>query len=108
MELPTKLLEQIIFDTRPKNDEHTFFLLDKSTHEERLSQPLQTNKKQFKIPVTFLTAYNGFFNVTNSNNKFYFKKTLIEEDFIQKTIPSGAYELELLNNEIKRITIDKG
>ena len=61
--------------------------MDKSSHEEMLFQPLQTNNKQFKIAVTFSTAYNGIFNVTNSNNKFYFKKTLIDEDFIQIRIP---------------------
>ena len=44
--------------------------MDKSTHEEHLSQPLQTNNKQFKIAVTFLTGYNGIFNVTNSNKFF--------------------------------------
>ena len=37
--------------------------MDKSTHEEHLSQPLQTNNKQFKIAVTFLSGYNGIFNV---------------------------------------------
>ena len=45
-------------------------VLDKSTHEEHLSQALQTNNKHLKIAVTFLTAYNGIFNVLNSNNKF--------------------------------------
>ena len=35
-------------------------VMDKSTHEERLSQPLQTNNKQFKIEMTFLTGCNGF------------------------------------------------
>ena len=39
-------------------------VMAKSTFEEHLSQPLHTNKKQFKIAVTFLTAYNGIFNVT--------------------------------------------
>ena len=48
--------------------------MDKSTHEEQLSQPLQTKNKQFKIAVTFLSGYNGIFNVTISNIKFYFKK----------------------------------
>ena len=81
--------------------------MDKSTHEEHLFQPLQTNNKQFKIAVTFLTGYNGNLNVTNSNNKFYFKKPLVEEDFIQNTIPPGAYEIESLNSEIKRIIIDE-
>ena len=82
MELPIILLEQIAFNTRPKIEEHMLNVMDKSTHEEHLSQSLQTNNKQFKIAVTFLRAYNGIFNVTNSNNKFYVKKALIEEDFI--------------------------
>ena len=81
----------------------------KSTHEEHLSQPLQTNIKQYKITVTFLTGYNGIFNVTNPNNKFYFKKTITDGDhLIQRTFSPGAYEIESLNNEIKRIIIDKG
>ena len=87
MELPSKLLEQIAFNTRPKIEEHILIVVDKSTHEEHLYQPLQTKNKQIKIAVTFLSAYNGIFNVTNSNNKFHFKKALIDEDFIQITIP---------------------
>ena len=107
MELPIKLLEQISFNTRPKIEEHMLIIMDKSTHEEHLFQPLQTNNKQFKKAITFLSAFNGIFNVTNKNNKFYFKKNLIDEDFIQITIPPGAYEIESLNNEIKRILTDK-
>ena len=107
MELPSKLLEQIDFKTRPKREEHMLIVMHKSTHEKYLYQPLQTKNKQFKIAVTFLSAYNGIFNVTNSNNKFYFKKALIDEDCIRITIPPGAYEIESLIIEIKRITIDK-
>ena len=81
MELTTKLLEQIAFNTRPKIEEHMLMFMDKSTHEEHLSQPLQTNNKKFKIAVTFLTGYNGMINVTNRNNKFSFKKNLTDEDF---------------------------
>ena len=102
MELPTKFLEQTVFNTRPKIEEHMLIVMDKSTHEELLSQPLQTNKKQFKIAVTFLSAYNGIFNVTNRSNKFYFKKNLIDGDFIQFRTPEGAYEIESLDDEIKR------
>ena len=80
MELPSKLLEQLAFNTRPKIEEHMLIVMDKSTHEEHLSQPLQTNNKQFKRTVTFLNGYNVIFNVTNSKNKFYFKKTLIDKD----------------------------
>ena len=82
--------------------------MDKRTHEEHRSQPLQTNNKQFKIAVTFLTGYNGIFNVTNSNNKFYFLKSFTDEDgYIQITISLGAFEIESLNNEIKRIISDE-
>ena len=84
-------------------------IMDKSTIEEHLSQPLQTNNKQFKIAITFLSASNGIFNVTNSNNKFYFKKSITDDNhFMQITIPPGAYEIESLNNELKRIIIDEG
>ena len=81
---------------------------DKSIHEEHLAQPLKTNNKQFKVAVTFLNGYIGIFNVTNTNNRFYFMKSFTDEDgFIQITIPSGAYEIESLNDEIKRIIIDE-
>ena len=53
MELPSNLLEQIAFNTRPKIEEHMLIVMVKSTHEEHLFQPLQTNNKQFKIAVTF-------------------------------------------------------
>ena len=69
--------------------------MDKSTHEEHLSQPLQTNNKQFKIAVTFLSGYKGIFNATISNNKFYFKKTITDKDgsfkslFLQEPMKSN-------------------
>ena len=46
--------------------------MDKSIHEEHVSQTVQTNNKQFKTAVTFLTGYIGIINVTNKNNNFYF------------------------------------
>ena len=54
--------------------------MDKSTHEEHLSQPLQAYNKQFKLAFTFRTAYNGIFNVKNSNNKIYFMISVTDED----------------------------
>ena len=107
MELPSKLLEQIAYNTRSRIEERILIVMDKSLHKEHLFQPLQTNNKQVKIAVTFLSAYNGIFNVTNRNNKFYFKKQLIDKIFIQIRIPEGAYEIESLNDEIKRNIIDK-
>ena len=108
MELPSKLLEQSAYNTRSRIEEHMLIVMDKSTHEEHLSQPLQTNNKHFKVAVTFLTGYNGIFNVTSNNNNFYFIKSITDKDgFIQITISPGAYELENLNNEIERIIIDE-
>ena len=40
------------------------FVMDKSTHEGHLSQPLTTNNTQFKLAVTFIYGYNTNFNVT--------------------------------------------
>ena len=95
MELPSELLEQIAFKTRPKTEEQKLVVMDKSIHEEHLSQPFQTNNKQFEIAVTFLTGYNGIFNVTSKNKKNYSAKSTSDEDgFIQILIPKGAYELE--------------
>ena len=109
MELPSKLIEQIAFNTRPKIEEHTLIVMDKSSHEEHLFQPLQTNKKQYKKAVTFLSACNGLFNDTIKNNKFYFSTSIIDENhFNHIIIPSGAYEIESLNKEIKRVIIDEG
>ena len=105
MELPSKLLEQIAFNTRPKTEEHMLIVMNESTHEEQVFQPLQTKNKQFKIAITFLSGYNGIFNVTNKNNKFYFKKCFDEREFIQIRLPEGADEID---SEIKRIIIEKG
>ena len=47
-------------------------------------------------------------NVTNENNKFYFIKSSTDTDGnMIITIPPGAYEIESLNNEIKRIIINE-
>ena len=81
--------------------------MHESTHQEQLSQRLQTDNKQFKEAVTFLIGYNGIFNVTNKNEKTYFAKTFTDEMvlFIQIKIPPGAYEIGSPKSEIKRIFI---
>ena len=109
MNLPSKLLEQIAFNTRPKIEEHILIFMDKSTHTGHLYEPLQTNNKQFKIAVTFLSVYNGIFNITSENNKFYFSKLIIDDNqFNHIIIPNGAYEIESLDKEIRRIIISQG
>ena len=106
MDLPSKLFEQISFNTKLKTEEDMLIVMDRSTHEKHLFQALQTKKKPLKIAVTFLTGYNGIFNVKNSNSKFYFKKSITDGDhFNQIFISPGAYEIESLNKEIRRIVI---
>ena len=105
--LPSKLLEQNAFETRPKIEEHMLIILNESTHEEHLFHSLQRKNREYKLAITFLTGYNGFFNVTKSKNKFHFKESVTDEAFIQIKIPNGAYEIEALNIEIKRRIIDK-
>ena len=84
-------------------------VMDNSTHEEHLFQTLQTNNKQFKIAVTFLTGYNGIFIVTSSIIDFYSAKLITDKDsFLQISIPPGAYEIESLNIEVKRRIIEGG
>ena len=67
MKLPGKILEQIAFNTRPMPDEHILVVMYKSTHEEHMSEPLQTKIKQFEI-----TGSNGFLIIKNKNKNTYF------------------------------------
>ena len=39
--------------------------MDKSIHGENLSQPQETDNEQYRVTVTFLTGYNGIFNLTS-------------------------------------------
>ena len=48
--------------------------MDKSSHEEHLSHPLQINNKEIKKAVIFQSASINVFNITEKNNKFYFMK----------------------------------
>ena len=101
-------MEQYAFNERPKIGELMLIVMEKSTHEENLSQSLQTNKKIFKVAVSFLTAYNGIFNVTNKNYEFSFALSNNNDDFTQITTPLGAYQNENLNNGIKSLFIEEG
>ena len=54
-----------------------------------------------------MSCYNGIFNITSDNNKFYFTKSITDDDhYILITIPPGSYKIESLNDENKRIIID--
>ena len=45
MEIPIKHSEKIAFNTGPEIEGHNLIVLDKSTHEENLSQNLQAKSK---------------------------------------------------------------
>ena len=98
MELISKTKEEIAFNTRPKVEEHMINKMDKSTHQEFLSQSLQTNNKQFKIAVT-LPSYQSILNVIK-NYIFYFTVSINDDDFTQTIIAPFAYEVESVNCEI--------
>ena len=83
-------------------------VLDISTHEEHLSQPLKADNKQAKIALTFLIPYIGTLNVTNKNNRFIFIFVLEGPEYNVISIPPGADELESLKAETKRIFTEDG
>ena len=58
--------------------------------------------------MTFLTGYNGIINVTISNNKFSFAKSItVKDGLIQFWTPEVAFETESLNYEINRFIIQE-
>ena len=115
MELPSKLLETIAFNTRPKIEEHMLIVMNDSTHEENLQIPLQTNHRKFIVAVTFLTGYNGIFNITSKNNKFYYLTPTNMLKFV--TLPKGIYavvhetkedDITSFHTKIKELIIEEG
>ena len=81
-------------------------VLDKSTHEEHLSQPIKTNNEQFKIARTFLRSYSANFIHTTTENDFSFVQTLSDIYLMKAFVPPGAYELETLHSEFRRNIFD--
>ena len=84
MELPSKMLGQIAYNTRDKIEEHMLVVMDKSIHEEHSSQALQTNNKQFKIAVTFPTAYNRNSNINEKKTK----NSILQNQLLTKMLQS--------------------
>ena len=55
-----------------------------------------------------LSEYSGFLNARDRISKFYFTKSINDKEiFSQISIPTGVYELEILNDEMKRIFIEE-
>ena len=99
--------DQLVFNTKPKIEEHILIIIHEPTREEDLSQPLQTINKQFKIAVTFLSGHIGVFNVTNKQIKFIFLPVFGRAEHNIIKIPAGAYEMESLNAANKRNFLKK-
>ena len=55
-----------------------------------------------------MTGFNTTFNITNKNILFISTVSIIDDGFSQLTTAPGAYEIESLNNEVKRIIIEEG
>ena len=82
--------------------------MDKIIHEEHLTHPPQTYNEEFKKPLTILTGYNGILNITKEKIKFYFTVSINDDDLYWIAISRGAYDLETLDNVMKRIFIEEG
>ena len=67
-------------------------VMDESILEKNISQLLQTYKEQFIIAITFLTGYNGIFNVTSKNNNFTFTVSVNDDCVTVITLQRGAIE----------------
>ena len=78
MELPSKILVQILFYTKLKMEEQMLTVMNNSTHGEILSQP-----------------------------NFFSTRPISVDEINGINIPKGAHELVSLNDEIRRITIRK-
>ena len=107
MVLPSKILGQKTFNTRPKIEKDMLVVMNNSNHETNLSQPLQTKIIQFKIAVIFLTGDIGIFSIKSKNVKFYSTVSVNDDDF-KKTFPPRAHQIESLNIGIKRNDFEEG
>ena len=70
-----------------KIEGHVLIVMDETTHEEHLSNALQTNNEQFKTSITLLTCFNGRFIITNKYDKFYFTVSFKHDDFNVISVP---------------------
>ena len=109
MELPSKLLEHNACKTRPKEEEHLLIAMDTLSIEKHKFHTLQPNQKQIKTAVTFWTGFNGIFDLTSTNTKFFCAKSNTDKyGFIWINNPPCADEIESLNREFEKSIIEAG
>ena len=61
--------------------------MEKTTHDEHLSNALHTNIEQFKTSITLLTGFNGRFIITNKYDNFYFIVSFKHDYFNVISVP---------------------
>src|SRR5438552_3149713 len=59
----------------------------------------------YEVALIRFEAYNALFNITDSNNLFYYNNG---KDNITITFPPGAYEVKDINNELHRQMTELG
>ena len=106
MELPSKNLEQLAFTTRSEIEEQILIVMDKFTHEEHLSQPLQTLLESLSLLLPSLSGYFDIFNFKNKKIKIYFTRSINDDDFTKNSLPIGSSEIENLYDETQLINIE--
>ena len=89
MKLPSEVFEQIVFITTSEIEDHMLIF---TTPKENLSQLLQSNNKQYKFAVTFLTGYMGHFFATTKNKKVYFTTRNDDDDLSEFIKAPCAHE----------------
>ena len=77
MKLPNKLFSKNSVKDEIQNGTANVDCDDKSILEEHLSQACQSNYKRFDIAISFLTGYNGMFNVTRKKIKVFSQNQLV-------------------------------
>ena len=76
MELPSETSKQIAFIMRPKIEEHIVIVMDKSTHDEYLCQPLQTMTNNSKFPSPSRLVIMIFLTLQTKITSFISRKQL--------------------------------
>ena len=101
-----KCFRATCFQNKKYLEEQLLIAVDESTHEERLSQPLQTNCNQFYFAISFLTGYNVVFKFTKKFELFS-AWTFDDNEYKESHVPTGVFELQSLNGDFTRKVIEK-
>lgn len=99
--MDTKLLQEIVYNTSPK-ESHIIVMSGKNSElKTKMTPPLILNKsKNYEIALLNLETYYSFPNVTKYNNQLSYS-TDKGETWNSIVIPEGCYELNAINRFVK-------